>query len=136
MYANANALRKEIDVMIYHLKKEIDIFKNSSFKRDVEAILFLSKILFKTESRYWSTELKKMIELIWAMKKIAHMIKSSKNSTIIYIDYNVNSAIIAITKLITSNTNRLNSSLYVFFSISLEHSTSIKKVQYNFRRIE
>jgi hypothetical protein len=110
LYANVNASKKEIDVMIYHLKKETNIFKNSSSKRDVESILFLSKILFKAEFRYWSTKLK-MIELIWTMKKIAHMIKSSKYSTIIYIDHDVSSIIIAIIKLSIISTNRLNMKL-------------------------
>jgi hypothetical protein len=110
LYANVNASKKEIDVMIYHLKKETNIFRNSSSKKDVESILFLSKILFKAEFRYWLTELK-MIKLIWTMKKIAHMIKSSKYSTIIYIDHDVNSIIIAIIKLSIISTNRLNMKL-------------------------
>jgi hypothetical protein len=114
LYADVNVSRKRIEVMIYHLKKETDKFKNSSFKRDVESILFLSKILFKTEFRYWSTELK-MIELIWIVKKIAHMIKSSKHSIVIYIDHEIISVITAIIKLITSSTDRLNMKLIRVF---------------------
>jgi hypothetical protein len=52
-----------------------------------------------------------MIELVWVVKKIAHMIKSSKHSTIIYIDHDVSSAIATTTKLSTSSTNRLNMKL-------------------------
>ncbi len=126
LYADVNTSKKEIDVMIYHLKKKMNIFKNSSFKKDVESILFLSKILFKVEFRYWSTELK-MIELIWTMKKIAHMIKSFKYSTIIYINHDVNSIIIAIIKLSIISTNRLNMklirvSMYFFqFRLNIRH---------------
>jgi hypothetical protein len=39
------------------------------------------------------------------------MIKSSKHSTIIYIDHDVSSVITAVIKLITSSTNRLNMKL-------------------------
>ncbi len=112
LYANVNASRKNIDVMIYHLKKNInEKFKNDSFsKRNVESILFLSKILSRAEINYWSIELK-MIELMYKIKKIAHIIKLSKHSTIIYIDHDVNSAIIAVIKLSTITTNRLNMKL-------------------------
>jgi hypothetical protein len=110
LYVDGNASRKNVDVVMYHLRKDVDKFKNSSFKRDVESILFLSKTLFKIEFKYWLTKLK-MIELVWAIKKITHMIKSSKHSTIIYIDHDVNSIIATIIKLSIFSTNRFNMKL-------------------------
>jgi hypothetical protein len=128
LYADVNASRKSIEVMIYHFKKNSDEkFTNDSFsKRDIEFILFLSKTLSRAEINYWSIELK-MIELMWTVRKIAHMIKSFEHSTIIYIDHDFSSAIAAITKLITFNTNCLNMKLirafmYLFqFRLNIRH---------------
>jgi hypothetical protein len=116
LYVDVDVSKKEFEVIMYHLKKDVDekFLKESLSKRDIESILFLSKTLFKTKSRYWSTELK-MTKLIWTIRKIAHMIKSSKHSTIIYTDYEISSVITAIIKLITSSTNRLNMKLIRVF---------------------
>jgi hypothetical protein len=107
-------------MIVYHLKESVDEkLKQRSFsKRDVESILFLSKTLFSAKSRHWSTKLK-MTELVWAIKKIAHIIKSSKHSTIIYIDHDVSSVITTIIKLSISSTNRFNMKLmrvFMYFS--------------------
>ncbi len=88
LYVDVDASKKEFEIIMYHLKESVDekLRQRSFSKRDVESILFLSKTLFSAKSRYWSTELE-MTKLVWAIKKIAHMIKSSKHSTIIYIDH-------------------------------------------------
>lgn len=51
--------------MMYHVKRDkkiIDYIK-SSRRNDVKSIMFLSKMLFEIESRYWSTKLE-MIALV------------------------------------------------------------------------
>jgi hypothetical protein len=73
----------------------------------VQPILFLSKLLIRAESRYWPTELK-IACLVWAVRKVRHIIFSSKLGTIVYTDH---SAIVAIAKqdsLFSNNTDKLN----------------------------
>ena len=49
-----------------------------------------------------------MIDLIWLMKRIKHLIKTFKYVTIIYIDYVVNSFITRQIKFISNNVDKLN----------------------------
>lgn len=101
-------------MMIYHFKKNPRRIQKSFSKRQMKPILFLSKMFTETETRYWSTELK-MTTLIWTVRRISHMIKSSKQFTIIYIDHEVNSTIAAETKLNIININKLNLKLIRIF---------------------
>ena len=64
-------------------------------------------MLTGAKSRYWPTELK-MAALVWIVRRIAHMIKSSKYPTVIYTDHEANSAIAAETKFSIININKLN----------------------------
>jgi hypothetical protein len=73
----------------------------------IELIVFLSKILIFVEKRYWSIELK-IVAVIWVVKKLHHMIKTSKHSTIIWTDHSATTVIVKQTKLITFNTDKLN----------------------------
>ena len=58
-----------------------------SIGKDVQFILYLSKLLNKAEQNYWPTELE-MAVLVWTVKKIHHMIKSNESwSVIAYTDY-------------------------------------------------
>jgi hypothetical protein len=124
LYADVDVSRKNLEVMIYHLKND-EKFKDSSSKRDVKHILFLNKTLSKTKFRYWSTKLE-MTELVWIVKKIAHLIKSSKHSTIIYTNHDVNSTIISVIKLSTSSTNKLNMKLIRAFMYLSQFRLNIK----------
>ncbi len=65
LYVDVDVFKKEFEVIMYHLKKDVDekFRQRSSSKRDVESILFLSKTLFSAKSRYWSTKLE-MTELV------------------------------------------------------------------------
>ena len=127
LYVDVDEFRKNFDVMMYHLKNDNDkqsLFNNvdlknafeiklssTSFKRkNVESIMFLSRMLTFVEEKYWFIELK-MIDLIWLMKRIKHLIETFKHVTIIYIDYVVNSFITRQIKLIISNVNKLNMKL-------------------------
>ena len=62
------------------------------------------------EEKYWLIELK-IIDLIWLVKRIKHLIETFKHITIIYIDYVVNSFIIRQIKFINNNIDKLNMKL-------------------------
>ena len=127
LYVDVDEFRKDFDVMMYHFKNdknkqflsinddlkktfEITTFKlsSTSFKRkNVESIMFLNRMLTFIEKKYWFIELK-MIDLIWLMKRIKHLIEAFKHVTIIYIDHVVNSFITRQIKFINSNVDKLN----------------------------
>ena len=125
LYADIDVSKNGFDVMIYHVKSDSEIDKISN-KRQIELILFFSKFFTETESRYWSTELK-MTTLVWTVRRIAHMIRSSKHFIIIYTNHETNFMIVAETKLSTININKLNMKfikafIYCFqFRIKMRH---------------
>ena len=84
LYADINTSKEfSFEAHIYHMKKSHSfIFSQKSMK----SILFLNKTLANTETQYWLTELE-VIDLIWLVQKIHHMLKSAENSTIVYTDY-------------------------------------------------
>ena len=85
LYIDLNtSKKKDIDAMIYHVN--ITSFKEYSFRTSVQFILFLSRLLNSAKTRYWSIELE-LIELIWVLRKIRHLVESSKLSSIIYTDH-------------------------------------------------
>lgn len=134
LFANIDASKKEIEVMMYHLKKDNATPPlKSSGKKEVDLILFLSKMLTGAESRYWPTELE-MTVLVWTVRRIAHVIRLSKHSTIIYTNHEANSVIAAKTKLNTSNIDKLNLklirvSMYLFqFWLDVKHRSEKSKV--------
>ena len=101
LFADVNVSRYNFGVAIYHVKKSLR--KNQfSDKRDIELILFFSKMLTEVESKYWSTELK-MTALMWTVRHIAHMIQASKYSTVIYTNHETNPIIAAKIRLNTTN---------------------------------
>jgi hypothetical protein len=57
-----------------------------SIKNGIQFIMFLSRLLTIAERNYWSTELE-TTSLIWVIKKVRHLIQSSKKSMIIQIDH-------------------------------------------------
>ena len=70
--------------------------------------MFFSKILIDAETKYWSIELK-MIEVVWIVKKIRHIIESCRKSLMtIFIDHAVTANLIKQIFLTTFNTNKLN----------------------------
>jgi hypothetical protein len=99
--------KRDIEAMIFHVKKDFE--KEIIFNRfDIQSIMFLSKILTNAESRYWSTELK-MIDVVWIIKKIRHLIESSRNQlTIIFTNHSTLTEIIRQTSLSTFNIDKLN----------------------------
>lgn len=132
LYLNVNASRKfEFEAIVYHVKKD----KSAFDKENVKLILFLSKCLSSTESRYWLTELK-IVELIWVTKRIHHMIaafnktQSFRKSQIkIFTNHSVITSIVKQTKLSFSNIDKLNlrlmrASTYLSqFNMNVQHKS-------------
>ena len=96
----------DMSVMIYHVKLNAFIFEYSN-RNDVQSIIFLSRLLTSTKTKYWSTELK-LEEFVWILRKIRHMIEFIKSSTIVYIDHDVALKIAKQINLITSFIDKLN----------------------------
>jgi hypothetical protein len=108
LFANVNIFKKrDIEAMIFHVKKNSE--EEIAFNRfDIQSIMFLNKILTNAETRYWSAELK-MIEVVWVIKKIRHLIElSRKQFIIIFIDHSTLTKIIKQTSLSTFNIDKLN----------------------------
>jgi hypothetical protein len=71
----------DFEIIVFHVRKEF--FKKIwSTKDDIQLIMFLNRLLTIAERNYWSTELE-TTNLIWVIKKIRHLIQSSKKSMII-----------------------------------------------------
>ena len=92
--------------MVYHSKgpeSEGQIPK----QKDVEPILFLSKLLTEAESRYWPTELE-IAALVWAVKKVRHLVEATDQPTIVYTDHSATIQIVRQTSLNTTSVEKLN----------------------------
>ena len=97
--------RREFEAMIYHLKVDVNFDK---FKRnDIELILFLSRMLNETETKYWFTELE-MCDLVWIVRKIRHMIETIKSIIVVFTNHVVNTFIAKQTTMNSNNTDKLN----------------------------
>ena len=74
----------------------------------MQPILFLSRLLTSAEQNYWPTELE-IAGFVWVIKKVRHMVESSKNPTRVQTDH---SAILDIFKqsciVSTTSTMRMN----------------------------
>ena len=132
LYADVDGSRKGFGVIVYHLKSDkgnkpidvaadampSDLQKASADKptptppkrKDVEPIMFLSRMLTPAEEKYWPTELE-MAGLVWLVKRIRHLIEAAKHVTIIYTDHAANPSIARQTKLTSSSVDKLNMKL-------------------------
>jgi RNase H-like domain found in reverse transcriptase/Integrase zinc binding domain len=101
-----NASKDRFGVMIYHVE-DWDSNNITPIPREkIKPILFLSKILTLTESKYGPSELE-IACLIWTVRRIKHMIEAAKK-TIIYTDHASNVLIVLQTTLRTANVDKLN----------------------------
>ena len=88
IFVNLDASKKrDIDVMIFHVKDDIVSIDDYFSRSSIQSILFLNRLLTVVEIKYWFIELK-IVEFVWVLKKIRHMIKSSIK-IILYINYDV-----------------------------------------------
>ena len=95
-------------VQVFHVKKDLVIPEGSGKwppRNTIEPIMFLSRMLTAAEKNYWPTELE-IAGFVWAIKKIRHLVESSKHPVIIQTDH---SAILDIMKQssITSTTSTM-----------------------------
>jgi hypothetical protein len=91
----------DFEVIVFHVIKEFSK-ETWSIKNDIQLIMFLSRLLTTAEKNYWSTELE-TTNLIWVIKKVRHLIQSSKKSVIIQTDHVVIVDICKQTSIISTN---------------------------------
>ena len=70
-------------------------------------VMFLSRLLTDAERNYWPTELE-VAGLVWAVRKIRHLIESSKAKVVVYTDHSATVDICKQASLTTTSTVRLN----------------------------
>ena len=100
---------KEFDfgAQVFHVNGEVNSNK-WPFRTAIQTIMFFSRGLTQAEKNYWPTELE-VAGFVWVLKKIRHLVDSSKHATIIQTDH---SAILDIMKqssiTSTNSTMRMN----------------------------
>lgn len=106
MYVDFNANKKfDIETMIYYVKFIIWDEKEYFFKKFIELIMFFSKFLIATKTRYWSTKLK-IVDIIWVLRKIKHLIDFfAIKSIVVFTNYD---AILKIAKQISMTTTSID----------------------------
>ena len=106
IYINVDVSKqRDFEVIIYHLKFTANF---NNFKRnEIELIMFFNRMFTSTKKRYWSTKLK-MIDLMWIIRRVKHIIEIFKHVTMIFIDHVVNFSIARQITLIFNNIDKLN----------------------------
>ena len=110
LYINLNASKAfGFGAMVYH-NRDTSAQNTGALpkKTFIETILFLNQLLMDAETQYWPMELK-IVGFVWTIKKVRHMVKLAKMSTIVYTDH---AAIVLITwqtnLTTTTATDKLN----------------------------
>ena len=135
LFVDLNVSKKfDFDAMIYHVKffaKWND--KNYSSRKSLKSILFFNWFLIFAETRYWSTKLK-IIDIVWVLKKIKHLMKSFFISIVIYTNHDVALNIIKQTTFTTFFIDKLNfrfirTSNYIQrFNVELRHKSNVQHI--------
>ena len=73
----------------------------------IRPIMFLSRLLTSAEGNYWPTELE-VAGLVWTVRKIRHLIESSRSKVVVYTDHAATIDIAKQGSLTTTSTVRLN----------------------------
>ena len=140
LFINVDAFKKlKFNIVIYHTKND-DKYRNDKLlivKNDMKFILFFSKYLINVENCYWFTKLK-IVDLIWFVRRIKHMIETFvKSSIIIYTNHFVIVFIIQQIKLSLSSINKLNFrlirvSIYLFqFFLNIKYKSNNQHIVSN-----
>ena len=137
LYIDLDASKKwGFAAMVYHLLGDPEDQGEATTiaRTSVQPIMYLSKMLNSAEHNYWPTELE-VAGIVWVVRKIRHMIESSKKPpTIIYTDHSAAVPISRQTTLTTSSTDKLNlrlvrASQYLSsFNIALRHKAGKSNV--------
>ena len=91
LFVDLDASKKiDFDVIIYHVKENWlqKIFNKIEYssRTAIESILFLNRLLTFAETRYWFIELE-LVDIVWVLKKIRHIVETTNLLTMIYIDH-------------------------------------------------
>ena len=108
LYVDLNFNKEnDIEAIIYHV--EDDWQKNNSYlsKKAVRFIMFFYRLLSSSKTKYWSTELE-LAKLVWILRKIRHIVKSTNMTIIVFIDHDAAIEIVKQIILFIFSTNRLN----------------------------
>jgi hypothetical protein len=108
LYLDVDTSLGGIGVMVYHVKDDL-VFPPGKYpsRNDVEPVLFLSRLLNTAEKNYWPTELE-VAGLVWAVRKVRHMIESSKSPVRVFTDHGAITGIVRQRSLETESTDRAN----------------------------
>jgi hypothetical protein len=117
----------DFEVIVLHVIKKFSK-ETWSIKNDIQFIMFLSRLLTTAEKNYWFTELE-TTNLIWVIKKVRHLIQSSKKSMIIQIDHVVivdickQTSIISINSVMRMNLRLVRASQFLsqFSNLKIRH---------------
>ena len=110
IYIDLNVNKKfDLNVMMYHIKKSINWDeKNYSSRKAIKSILFLSRLLFDVEIKYWFTKLK-LNDIIWVLRKIRHLLDFFlTKSFVIFIDHDAVLEIVKQINMIIVSIDKLN----------------------------
>jgi transposase InsO family protein len=91
----------DFEVIVFHVIKKFSK-RTWSIKKNIQFIMFLSRLLIFAEKNYWLIELE-TVELIWIIKKIKHLIQSFEKSIIIQTNHAAIMNICKQTSIISTN---------------------------------
>lgn len=75
-------------------------------RKQVQPILFLSRLLKGAETRYWPTEIE-LAGIVWVLTKVKHIVESAPK-TVVYTDHGAALDIAKKTSITTSSTAKTN----------------------------
>ena len=110
IYIDLNVNKKfDLNVMMYHIKKSINWDeKNYSSRKAIKSILFLSRLLFDVEIKYWFTKLK-LNDIIWILRKIRHLLDFFLTKFfVVFIDHDVALEIVKQISMTIVSINKFN----------------------------
>ena len=110
LFVNLDSSKKfELIDMIYHVKNIANWDdKSYSFRKSIESILFLSRLLIDVEIKYWSIELE-LADIVWMLKKIKYLVDSIEQTFIvIFTNHETALSLIKQINLITVFIDKLN----------------------------
>ena len=137
LYIDLNVFKQwNFATIVYHVLS--DLFNDVIYSRiAIQSIMFFSRCLNDVEKNYWSIKLK-VIDIVWVVRKIKHMIKSIEIfSIIIYTNHFATVSISRQTIFTTFNNDKLNlrfvrTSQYLFdFNLSIKHKVDKVNVMSN-----
>jgi hypothetical protein len=123
-----------IGVMVYHVKEDVNLKTGQYPKsKEIEPILFLSRLLSVPEQKYWPTELE-TAGICWALRKVRHLVESSHTPTRIFTDHGAITGIVKQKSMETESMERSNlllvraSNYLQSFNLEITHKPGVEHV--------